>query len=53
MAHILDSSDLSYDVVTGVSVGALNAGAISLFPIGEEKEMSDWLLNLWEHLTTN
>jgi len=53
MSHILKSSDLSYDVVTGVSAGALNAGAISLFPIGQEKEMSEWLVNLWQHLTTD
>lgn len=53
MSHILEASKLSYDVVSGVSTGAINAGAVVLFPIGEEKEMSEWLVDLWESLTTD
>ena len=53
LAHTLEASDLSYDVVTGVSAGALNGGGISIFPIGEEKEMSEWLVNMWQTMVSS
>jgi len=38
--------------VTGVSAGALNTAGIAIFPIGEEKEMSEWLTSMWLNTTT-
>lgn len=32
----LEPKDVEYDVVTGVSVGAINAAGVSLWPIGQE-----------------
>ena len=32
MYHAKPGSDFDYDVVTGVSAGAINAGALSVFP---------------------
>ena len=28
--------DYAYDVVTGASIGAMNAAALAVFPIGQE-----------------
>ena len=33
-AHSSNPSDFAYDVVTGVSAGAINTAAIGLWPIG-------------------
>jgi predicted acylesterase/phospholipase RssA len=38
MARSLDEKEIMYDVVSGVSVGAMNSGGVSLFPKGEEKQ---------------
>lgn len=35
---LLDPIEYSYDVVVGVSVGAINAAFISLYEIGKEKD---------------
>jgi predicted acylesterase/phospholipase RssA len=32
MARTLDEKEMMYDVVSGISVGAINAGGLSLFP---------------------
>jgi predicted acylesterase/phospholipase RssA len=43
----LPASEVKWDVVTGVSVGSINAAAIGLHAIGQEKEAIDWMVNLW------
>ena len=44
----LAPEDITYDVVTGVSAGALNAFAASLFEPGDEKNMIDFMINeIW------
>ncbi|CAG9329564.1 unnamed protein product [Blepharisma stoltei] len=43
--------NISWDVVTGVSTGALNAGGVAQFKPGNEKAMADFLVNTW--LTLN
>ena len=47
----LPPDEVKYDVITGVSVGSINAMAISLHQIGEEKKAIDWMLSLWGNLT--
>lgn len=44
--------DFDYDVVTGVSAGAINAGALSVFPKNDMKNTLDLISDTWEHLTT-
>jgi len=34
LTHLLPASDVTYDVVSGVSAGAMNAAGISIWPIG-------------------
>ena len=38
-----DSIDFEYDVVSGVSAGSINSLMVSLWPIGEEMQMVEWL----------
>jgi NTE family protein len=39
----LPSNKTDYDLVTGISVGSINAAAFSVFEIGKEKEAADFL----------
>ena len=49
----LPPDEVKYDVITGVSVGSINAMAIALHPIGQEKEAIDWMIGLWDKLTAS
>ena len=55
LAHndLLDPSAIRYDVVAGVSAGAINASALALYPPGEEKKATEWNLQTWENLTSD
>lgn len=50
MASMLDYPEGHYDVVSGVSVGSINAAGMGLFGPGEDKEMADFLVGLWTNL---
>jgi predicted acylesterase/phospholipase RssA len=47
----LPPEEVMYDVVTGVSVGSINAAALSLHDIGKEKEAVEWMYSLWFNIT--
>ena len=49
--HTLEAPHGEYDVVSGVSVGAINSAATALFAKGDEKALGDFMLGLWENLT--
>ena len=42
-----DPSDFAYDIVTGTSVGALNAALFAQYPKGQEKEATEALNDFW------
>ena len=48
-----DPADYQYDVVTGVSAGAINTIALAGWELGKEKEMASWLCDLWSNLKTS
>ncbi len=53
MVHSLPAGEVAWDVVRGISVGALNAGGMSLHAIGTEKEMiEDIINNVWMKIGT-
>ncbi|CDW71376.1 patatin-like phospholipase family protein [Stylonychia lemnae] len=52
-AHSDHAPDYYYDVVTGVSVGAINAGAVAAWKKEDLLPMSEWLKELWSNLTTD
>ena len=43
----LGSEEISYDVISGVTIGAVNAAWMSQFPKGMEEPMMDELLDFW------
>jgi NTE family protein len=49
MAELQDPIDIAYDVLAGVSIGAMNAGYFATFERGDEAEGIQALLYLWEH----
>lgn len=53
LAHNLPSEKVAWDVVTGVSAGAINTAGLSMFPVGKEKEASEFLVDTIEHLHTD
>lgn len=42
-----DTSKYAYDVLTGVSAGSINTGALSLFEIGDETRAFDVISEEW------
>ena len=42
-----NSTDFTWDVVTGVSAGAINTAGIATWAPGTEKDMIEWLSNAW------
>merc|ERR1711994_801362 len=46
-------SDFEWDVVSGVSAGAINTAATAGWKLGEETEMATWLTDLWSNLHTD
>lgn len=51
MFELLNKEDYAYDVVTGVSVGALNGAGFSMFEKGQEKEANDFLRSVWDTIS--
>ena len=49
--NTLTGTDGEYDVISGVSVGAINSAAMALFAKGDEKALGDFLLDMWMNLT--
>jgi predicted acylesterase/phospholipase RssA len=47
LSKILNGTDAHYDVVSGVSAGALNAAGVAMWPKEKTKEMADWLVSFW------
>ena len=52
LLHYGEPSDFAWDVVSGVSAGALNTGGTAVWATGDEYAMSEWLSDTWASLTT-
>jgi len=46
----LPAEEVQYDVITGVSVGSINAMALAMHKIGDEKSAVDWMIDMWTKL---
>lgn len=53
LSHLLNGTDAYYDVVSGVSAGALNSAAVAMFAPEQAKAMSEWLFNYWKTVTAD
>ena len=47
----LPTNKTRYDVITGISVGSINAAALSIYEIGKEKEASEFIIKTWREIT--
>ena len=46
-ANSTKAPNIKYQVVSGVSIGAINGGLVTQYPIGQELSMSQQMLALW------
>jgi predicted acylesterase/phospholipase RssA len=51
LIHTFADKTVAYDIVTGISVGALNGAGLANFKQGEEIEASEFILDLWRGLS--
>lgn len=49
--HEGDPADFAWDVVTGISAGAINTAALALWDKDDGLAMSEWVSTLWAGLT--
>ena len=47
----LHPHEVRYDVVSGISVGALNAAHVATYPKGEELKMAEDLVQMWTDIS--
>ena len=52
LTHYGNPEDYAWDVITGVSAGAINTAATVVFNVGDEVKMSEFLSDSWASLTT-
>lgn len=45
--NAVDKSDYAYDVISGVSAGSVNGGAMAIFEPGDELNMVQVLSDTW------
>lgn len=53
LANMTKPGDIQWNVISGISAGALNTGALVQFPMGQEVAMSEFLLGVWNSLQNN
>jgi predicted acylesterase/phospholipase RssA len=51
VVDMLEHHENKYDVISGVSVGSINALGFSIFDYGEEQEMIETMVGVWTNLT--
>jgi hypothetical protein len=47
MAYTLPAASVAYDIISGISAGAINTGAMVQFPKGQEQAMATFMVNTW------
>ena len=52
LARLLNGTDAEYDVISGISVGSLNAALVSLFDKGDELNQTAFMQDYWLNMTT-
>lgn len=51
LTNNLPVNETMWNIVTGISTGALNAGGFSQFPYGQEKAGAQFLVDVWQNIT--
>jgi predicted acylesterase/phospholipase RssA len=52
LVYNLPMEEVEYDVVTGISIGSINAVGISQFPVGQEQEAARYMTFVWRTLNS-
>ena len=52
LLHYGEPADFTWDVITGVSAGAINTVATAVFEKGDEVAMTEFLSDAWANLTS-
>ena len=47
LTHYGDVEQYKYDVVTGISIGSINSALLAIWPIGNERNATEWLSETW------
>lgn len=53
LANSSKAGNIQWNVVSGISIGALNSGIVCQYPMGEELAMSEYLVAFWSSYTSN
>lgn len=53
LSYILGEKQVKYDILCGISVGAINCAFLSMFHHGEEKKSAQILSEMWKQLDTS
>ena len=53
LVHYGDPADFAWDTISGVSAGAINTAATSVFATGDEVNMTEFLSDAWLNLTSS
>ena len=53
LLHYGNPLDYRYDVITGVSAGAINTGGLAGWAVGDEYNASQWLSDTWNNMKTS
>ena len=53
MANSPNNISMAYNIVTGVSIGSINAGLATNYPIGQEKAMGQYMVDFWNSIYNN
>ena len=52
LTHYGNPEDFKWNVITGVSAGGINTAATTVWNVGDEVKMSEFLSDAWANLTT-
>jgi len=53
ITNLTNPSDITWNAVSGISVGSINAGGLAQFPMGKEKGAADFLLSIWRSVNSS
>ena len=49
----MPAEEIQYDIIAGVSIGAVNASLLATYPKGDEQEAKDFLFNMFHGHTSD
>jgi NTE family protein len=53
LQHLLGDFEIKYDLICGISVGAINAAFLGMYPHGQERVCIDKLTDMWHDLKSS